>query len=296
MSSHFTTPIDSDHDRNAISNSTVYQLFQTLCHSADAHAAINQVLAVIGKKLNVSRVYIFENNADNTYCRNTFEWCNEGISPEMENLQNVSYETDIPNYLDNFSDDGVFYCHDVRDLPQAAYEVVAPQGIKSMLHCAIRQNGSFRGYIGFDECTKQRLWTKEEIQLLSHFSEMLSAFLLHYREKEQLHLQAQHLQNLLQSCSYIVEPETHKLKYADDTILQHIPALELDAPCYKVLMNRQSPCSGCPLESLHACSHDWFIVKDSHGHGKLLMEATAMQWQGQHCCKITRRPLPETHE
>ena len=100
-----------------------------------------------------------------------------GIEPQIDYLQNISYETDIPDYESNFNENGIFYCPDITELPQKTYDIVAPQGIQSMLHCAIRDRGVFRGYIGFDECREQRFWSREQIQTLSYFSEMLSMFL-----------------------------------------------------------------------------------------------------------------------
>lgn len=70
--------------------------FQRLYSAQNVDEAVNDILALIGRKMNVSRVYVFENSDDNRFCRNTYEWCNEGISPEIDRLQNISYETDIP--------------------------------------------------------------------------------------------------------------------------------------------------------------------------------------------------------
>ena len=74
-------------------------------------------------------------------------------------------------------------------LPPVTYEIVKAQGIKSMLQCAIRNNGIFSGYVGFDECHDNRYWTKEQISTLTFFSEVLSMFLLKKRaEEEAAHL------------------------------------------------------------------------------------------------------------
>ena len=109
-------------------NSLIHYVFHRLYQSGDLAKTINGILSVIGKQTNVSRVYIFENDEENKYCSNTFEWCNAGISPEIENLQFVSYETDIPGYEKNFDERGIFYCPDVRELPKEQYEILEPQG------------------------------------------------------------------------------------------------------------------------------------------------------------------------
>ncbi len=77
------------------------------------------MLEIVGRQYGVSRVYIFENSEDNSVCNNTFEWCNEGITPQRDNLQNVSY-TELQNYENNFDENGIFTvrmsysCHGLR--------------------------------------------------------------------------------------------------------------------------------------------------------------------------------------
>lgn len=177
-------PIDSDKEPEGTQENLVNTVLHRLYSSQNVEESIQEILEMVGKKTNVSRVYVFENSEDNKFCRNTYEWCNEGITPEREKLQNISYETEIPGYQENFDEQGIFYCSDISVLPKKVYEILNAQNIKSMLQCAIRENNIFRGYIGFDECVEQRMWTKENIKVLRDFSEMLSVFLLKHREHE----------------------------------------------------------------------------------------------------------------
>lgn len=192
-------PIDSDKEPESMQENLVSTVLHRLHTSQNIEQSIQEILAMVGKKTNVSRVYVFENSEDNKFCKNTYEWCNEGITPEREKLQKISYETDIPGYAENFDEQGIFYCPDVSVLPPTTYEIVKVQNIKSMLQCAIRDQNEFRGYIGFDECVEQRMWTKEHIQVLSDFSEMLSVFLLKYREHERTLAVIEKLNHLLDS-------------------------------------------------------------------------------------------------
>ena len=176
-----TTRIDSDEQSVPNDEGLIRFVFHSLYESRDIEATINELLAFIGARFNVSRVYIFENNDANTHCSNTFEWCNEGIRPEKAFLQNLSYETDIPNWAEAYDDTGIIYCTDIKDLPLEIQNVVEPQGIKSMLHCAIRDQGVFRGFVGFDECTAGCFWTQGQISLLQFFAEVLAVFLIKQR-------------------------------------------------------------------------------------------------------------------
>ena len=129
----------------------------------------------------MSRAYIFENNEENTTCSNTFEWCNEGIEPQIEELQGVSYIDDIPGWPQVYNEKGILYCTDITQLAPQFRAILEPQGIKSMLQCAIIDQGVFRGYVGFDECISNRLWTQEQLYQLEFLAEALSVFLIRRR-------------------------------------------------------------------------------------------------------------------
>ncbi len=72
---------------------------QNLFRANDIIARIGgDMLTLVGQRMNVSQVYIFENAPDNTHCSNTFEWCNSDATSEIQNLQNLSYSDDLPDY------------------------------------------------------------------------------------------------------------------------------------------------------------------------------------------------------
>ena len=207
-----TAPIDSDLEPGLAEDNIVRYAFRRLYSSRDADRAVQEILALIGEKMKVSRVYVFENSDDNRCCSNTYEWCNAGISPEKDNLQNVSYEADIPGYRDMFDESGIFYCPDIGALPKAYYDILEPQGVKSLLQCAIREGTEFRGYIGFDECVEHRFWTKEQIRVLSFFSEMLGLFLLKQRRQEKAEARCEELQAMLENLSGVTEKSAENRK------------------------------------------------------------------------------------
>ena len=182
---HAITRIDSDEQPGMANASFVRYVFRRLYESRDIPGTIGDILAYAGGQLGVSRVYIFENDPTNTLCSNTFEWCADGVTPELGNLQNVSYETDIAGWQNVFNERGVFYCPDITTLQPHFRAILEPQGIKSMLQCALLDKGVFRGYIGFDDCAIHRLWTQEQIDLLQFLAEIMSLFLFRHREKEE---------------------------------------------------------------------------------------------------------------
>ncbi len=179
-----STRIDSDFRITMHDDQIARFVFDRLYESQDLAETLQEMLAFIGEHMEVSRVYIFENNEDNTACSNTFEWCSPGIPPQKDALQNISYLTDIPGWPEVYDENGILYCTDVTSLSPLVRAVVEPQGIKSMLHCTIRDRGVFRGYVGFDECSANHLWTQGQVSLLKLLSGILSVFVTRLRTSQ----------------------------------------------------------------------------------------------------------------
>lgn len=291
-----TKPIDSDEEPGMAEGNIVECAFRKLYTSKNVEDSINEILEMIGRRMNVSRVYIFENSEDNRFCSNTYEWCNTGILPEIQNLQNISYETDIPGYSDYFDENGIFHCPDISMVDKGAYEILEPQGIKSMLQCAMRENGIFRGYVGFDECVEQRIWTKQEINLLTLFSESISMFLLRLRRQEKVQQQADELRSILDNQAawiYVVNPEDFRLKYVNAKLKAHFPEGNFGAPCYQVMKNRETPCPYCPMKKLGENTTASHLKYNAALDAQILLEATRIRWEGENACLMTSRKMPK---
>lgn len=225
--------------------------FQELYDAADFDQAMNSILEMTGRLLNVSRVYIFENSADSDEnCTNTFEWCREGIRPQQAVLRNIAYTNWGTDYRDNFNEEGVFYCLDITELTPQLQGLLADQGIFSLLQCSITADGVFKGFVGFDECEKARIWTQEQVDCLVFLSKMLSTFLLKKRAENRVRESMQNLESILNnqnSWIYVVDEETYKLRYINEKTHQIAPESRLGMCCYEAFFNRDEPCERCPV-------------------------------------------------
>jgi len=139
----------------------------------DFEKKTNEALRIIGEHHNVSRAYIFENNESNTASSNTFEWCNKGIEPQINDLQDIPYD-EVPSLRKLLEEDKIIYSENISDLPPDLYAVLAPQKIKSLVILPLVSSDQVFGFIGFDECTSWRKWRKSEIGLLKAISNIIS--------------------------------------------------------------------------------------------------------------------------
>lgn len=177
-------PIDSE--GRLVKNQLGSYCFNMLYHSIQPETAVRQLLEIVGRTNNVSRVYIFESSDDGQRCSNTFEWCNTDIVPAIDSLQNLDYDNDLNHYQEQFDENGVFYCHDTASLVDPVRSILDQQGVTSTLQCAIKDEGTFCGFVGFDQCDDKRKWTPEHVETLSLVANVLSTFLLKLRLKERL--------------------------------------------------------------------------------------------------------------
>ena len=173
---------------------------------------------------------------DEKYCTNTYEWCNEGVRPEIGNLQHVPYANDLEGgYQSNFNESGVFYCRDIDGLTPQQRATLEPQGIKSLLQCAIYDKGQFKGFVGFDECRVNRYWTQEQVNALVFIAEILSTFFTETRAQDKA-MNAASLEAILDNQSswvYVVRPETSGNTLYQPENKEWVPRQKLGITCHK---------------------------------------------------------------
>ena len=158
--------------------------FRTLYEAKDTKEALDRLLEIIGRSFDVSRAYIFESSADGTTCSNTFEWCGDGVTAQIDVLQNIAYVDELGDYQKNFNEHGIFYCHDIESLHPDVSAILRPQGIHSMLQCAMLDEGAFAGYVGFDECRENRDWNDRQVASFKLTANVLASFLIKLRHKQ----------------------------------------------------------------------------------------------------------------
>jgi PAS domain S-box-containing protein len=138
--------------------------------------AINKALALTGKHFKVDRSYIFDYEWENNTCRNTYEWCADGITPEIENLQELPLEL-LPHWVKTHRQGKKMLVKDVSKLDdedqEGLKEVLEPQGIKSLITLPLMIENKCIGFVGFDSVKDYRTYTKSEEDLLIVFAEML---------------------------------------------------------------------------------------------------------------------------
>ena len=144
-------------------------------------------LAPLGHASGASRVYVFEThtNAQGALvCSQRAEWCGPGVTAELDNplLQELPMRPGLERWVP-LLERGEVVTGRVATFPACERDILAPQGILTLLVLPLRVQGRLVGFVGFDNCYEAREWDRLEVDLLSAASGAISVS-LERRESE----------------------------------------------------------------------------------------------------------------
>ena len=172
--------------RSLYQQTLLADISQSFLDTENLNNKIQYTLQLMGKHTGVSRVYIFEDDSSGLITSNTYEWCNTGISPQMDDLQEIPYEV-IPSWKKILNKEHKVFSTNIQELPNDILEILEPQGIKSILVLPLFVQNRFWGFIGFDECVREKAWDTEEVELLRTISGIISYSFERQLYQQQLH-------------------------------------------------------------------------------------------------------------
>lgn len=156
--------------------------------------AVSTTLADIGHLGDASRAYLFQFRENGKIMDNTHEWCKVGVTPEIQNLQNVPAKM-APWWMAHLRADKMIHITDVSQLPieaSAEKQILEMQDIKSLLVLPVYAEKELVGFIGFDNVITTGTWPEESIDLLRITAEILGNTIARKRATEALRHIAYH--------------------------------------------------------------------------------------------------------
>ncbi|WP_319592353.1 PAS domain S-box protein [uncultured Draconibacterium sp.] len=141
--------------------------------------AINNALERVGKFIDSDRAYVFEFNESGNLMSNTFEWCNSGVSQEMENLQDLPTEI-FPAWMNALKKHENIIIPSVSQLPddwKDEREILTAQNIQSVLAIPMFIENDLLGFIGLDSVKRKRTFSPYEIKTLNIWVNILASLI-----------------------------------------------------------------------------------------------------------------------
>lgn len=113
---------------------------------------INEFIRFFGKHIGSDRIYIFEDCDEKHVTKNTYEWCADGIVPEIHELQNVDMDI-IGWWYQTFDKDRNVIITDIeqiKDEHRESYNLLKAQNVKNLVVCPIHYKDEIKGFFGVD--------------------------------------------------------------------------------------------------------------------------------------------------
>ncbi len=128
---------------------------EMLNSSLSPSEAVDNLLSIVADFYSAERAYIFDltDGPDGGTVNNTHEWCAEGITPHIDDLQNIPYK-EVERWFETFDKRGVFFITrlgDEVDKDSFEYQTLEMQGIESLMAAPlVGPAGQYLGFIGVD--------------------------------------------------------------------------------------------------------------------------------------------------
>ncbi|UCG61515.1 MAG: GAF domain-containing protein [Candidatus Zixiibacteriota bacterium] len=154
----------------------------------DISAGINRALKAIGRFAAIDRSYIFDFSDDGTTMDNTYEWCHEGIKPQIDTLQNLS-TGDFPWSMTKLRRFKAIPISRVADLPPEAAaekEIFVKQSIQSLILVPLVYGARLLGFVGLDAVREERKWDENIESLLKIAGDMFVNAIVRARSEKEL--------------------------------------------------------------------------------------------------------------
>jgi PAS domain S-box-containing protein len=170
------------HRRDAILEAVRFAAEHFLSDSSGWEESVRSVLRRLGEAAGVSRVYIFENYLDEdgqVRATQRYEWVARGASAQIDNpaLKALPYrDAGFGRWEETLGRGDPIYGN-TAGFPESEKPEMRAEGILSIVVVPIFVEGRWWGFIGLDDCVKEREWSAAEIDALKAAASTLGAAL-----------------------------------------------------------------------------------------------------------------------
>ena len=154
------------------------ELFSKISTSFNKHDTfankVNEVLNLVGKFVNVSRVSIFNNQEEQNTAELVYEWCKEGIIHKIDRMPSIRYDSKNALFK-QIMKDKLLNANDLKDeIYHDSLLAFRKFDVRALLLIPIFLHDNHTGFICFEDCDNIRVWQKDEIQLIKTFGNIIS--------------------------------------------------------------------------------------------------------------------------
>ncbi|MDR0320496.1 MAG: response regulator [Treponema sp.] len=146
----------------------------------DFESALRRCMRMMGEVVKADRVYIWRNHTvdGKLRCTQLYEW-SEGAEPQQDTkyTTDIIYEDHVPGWEEKLLS-GQCINGLIREMDEKIQEQLAPQGILSILIVPVFLRDRFWGFVGFDDCHSEHLFSENEESILRSGSLLIAHAML----------------------------------------------------------------------------------------------------------------------
>jgi PAS domain S-box-containing protein len=184
--------------------------------------SVPKVLQLIGEAADVSRVYIFQNFKDEQgkwYTSQIYEWVKgETVKPEINNptLERLYFENPIFERWVKVMQHRGYISGYVRDFEnEDERKILEDQDILSIISMPIYVKDQWWGFIGLDECERERTWSEAETGALKTLAHNLGAAIYRIQVENELRELNTHLEQRVKQRTEEMQKEIQVRRLAE---------------------------------------------------------------------------------
>ena len=180
----FTLADDERHAREELrmgldTSELIIRISNALNAETDYDVAMNSLLEEMSHVIHPERLYVFERGEHTS--SNTFEWCAEGVEPQIDTLQHLD-NSEFDTWEELLEQSPVVVIPNVeelRDRDERMYWQLSRQGITHLLAVPFYSGSTLLGYLGADNYILEE--DLDSIRLLQSIASFVSARIVNKR-------------------------------------------------------------------------------------------------------------------
>lgn len=141
---------------------------------------------IMGKATKADHLFYYEKDFNTNLYNQKFKWSKEGITSQITKLQSFSNEN-IKEIIVKAKNKKHFKCITSKLEDSFFKDLLVANEIKSTLILPIYIENELTGFIGFDDCSREKKWSNDEINILQTLANNISSALERNKNETILH-------------------------------------------------------------------------------------------------------------
>ena len=193
-------------------------------------SALYLSMKIMAEAVDVDRMYIWKNYVidGKLYCNQVYEYSEEVEAQQGKAFTlEVSYNDYAPRWEANLSN-GKCINNLVRDMPLREQEILVPQGIISILVMPVFINDQYWGFVGFDDCRNERIFSADDESILHSASLLFATAVIRAEMQREIFEEQEYIRVLYESSpvGLAIYNDNYKCLVCNDTMLKILQTTE----------------------------------------------------------------------